>query len=128
MRVIDATENQMIGHLADITLTGLRMDSQNPIKVSKEYRLRIYTTSDVADKDYIEFGARTRWCNVDPVDPGVYDIGFEIIKITPHDSEIVKHIMDKYSSNKIRSCSNQRNDFHQPNHAVSLVQQAVNFH
>jgi nicotinic acid phosphoribosyltransferase len=98
MRVIDATENQMIGHLADITLTGLRMDSQNPIKVSKEYRLRIYTTSDVADKDFIEFGARTRWCNVDPVDPGVYDIGFEIIKITPHDSEIVKHIMDKYSS------------------------------
>jgi hypothetical protein len=98
MRVIDAGENQMIGHLADITLTGLRMDSQKPIKISKEFKLRIYTTTDVSDKDYIEFGARTRWCNIDPVDPGVYDIGFEIIKITPHDAEIVKHIMDKYSS------------------------------
>ncbi len=98
MRVIDATENQMIGHLADITLTGLRMDSQKPIKVPEEYHLRIYTTPDVADKDYIEFVAWTRWCQVDPVDPGVYDIGFEIIRIAPHDAEIVKHIVDKYSS------------------------------
>ncbi len=98
MRVIDAGENQMIGHLADITLTGLRMDSQKPIKVSKEFQLRLYTTSDVADKDFIEFGARAKWCNVDPVDPGVYDIGFEIIKISQHDTDIVKHIMDKYSS------------------------------
>jgi hypothetical protein len=98
MRVIDASENQMIGHLADITLTGLRMDSQKPIKIFKDFQLRIYTTTDVADKDFIEFSARTRWCNIDPVDPGVYDIGFEIIKIAPHDAEIVKHIMDKYSS------------------------------
>ncbi len=98
MRVIDASENQMIGHLADITLTGLRMDSQKPIKVFKDFQLRIYTATDVADKDFIEFSARTRWCNIDPVDPGVYDIGFEIIKIAPHDAEIVKHIMDKYSS------------------------------
>lgn len=98
MRVMDANENQMIGHLADINLTGLRMDSQMPIKVTKEFMLRLYTTSDVADKDYIDFGARAKWCNIDPVDPGVYDIGFEIIKIAQHDAEIIKHIMDKYSS------------------------------
>jgi PilZ domain len=98
MRVIDVDEKQMIGHLADITLTGLRMDSQQPIKVNKLYQLRIFTTPDVADKDYIEFAATTRWCRMDPIDPGVYDIGFEIIKIAPHDAEIVKHIVDKYSA------------------------------
>jgi len=98
LRVIDAGENQMIGHLADITLTGLRMDSQKPIKVLKEFQLRIYTSSDVSDKDYIEFGARAKWCKIDPVDPGLYDVGFEIIKISPHDTAVVKHIMDKYSS------------------------------
>lgn len=97
MRIVDASEKQMIGHLADITLTGLRMDSQEPIKVPKEFLLRIYTTPDVADKDYIEFGALTRWCRMDPIDLGIYDIGFEIIKIAPRDAEIVKNIMDKYS-------------------------------
>jgi hypothetical protein len=98
MRVMDANENQMIGHLADINLTGLRMDSQVPIEVTKEFRLRLFTTSDVADKDYIEFGARAKWCNLNQLDFGVYDIGFEIIKIAAHDAEIIKHIMAKYGS------------------------------
>jgi len=98
LRVIDAGANQMIGHLADITLQGLKMDSQKPVQVHKEYRLRIYTTADVADKDFVEFVARARWCTADPVDPGIFEIGFEIIKIEPRDAEIVQHIVDKYSA------------------------------
>jgi len=98
MRIIDAGANQMIGHLADITLQGLKMDSQKTIPLGKEYRLRIYTTADVADKEFIEFSACTRWCHLDPLDPGIFDIGFEIVKIDPHDAEIVQHIMDKYST------------------------------
>jgi hypothetical protein len=98
MRIVDVGQNQMIGHLADITVEGLKIDSQKPIPVSKEYRLRIYTTSDVADKEFIEFMARTRWCEIDPLDPGLYNIGFQILKIAPHDVEIVQHIVDKYSS------------------------------
>jgi hypothetical protein len=97
MRVIDASANQMIGHLADITLQGLKIDSQKPLQVNKEYRLRIYTTADVADKDYIEFSACARWCEPDTLEPGIYEIGFEIVRILHHDAEIVQHIVDKYS-------------------------------
>ncbi len=74
------------------------MDSQKPLPVEKEYRLRLYTTSDVADKDFIEFAARTRWCQLDPIEPTFYDVGFEIVKINPHDAKIVQRIMDKYSA------------------------------
>jgi hypothetical protein len=88
----------MIGHLADISLQGLKMDSQKPIPVRKEYRLRINTTEDVADKDSIEFVASTRWCELDPLQTTLYEIGFEIVKIGPHDAEIVERIMDKYSA------------------------------
>jgi hypothetical protein len=88
----------MIGHLADITLQGLKMDSQKTIPVRKEYRLRINTTADVADKDSIEFMASTRWCELDPLQTGLYEIGFEILKIAPHDAEIVQRIMDKYKA------------------------------
>ena len=98
MRILDAGENQMIGHLADISLQGLKMDSQKPIPVNRNYRLRMYTTSDVADKDSIEFEAASKWCVQDSLDPGLYDIGFEILKIYPHDAEIIQHIIDKYST------------------------------
>lgn len=97
LRVIDAGTNLMLGHLADITLKGLKMDSQKPLLVKKEYRLRINTTADVADKESIEFSAFTRWCQSDPLQTGLYEIGFEIVIITPHDSAILQRIMDKYS-------------------------------
>jgi PilZ domain len=96
LRIIDVDANQMIGHLADISLQGLKMDSQKPLPVNKEYRLRLNTTADVADKDFIEFAARSKWCQLDALEPGLYDIGFEIVKIDPHDAEIVQHITDKY--------------------------------
>jgi hypothetical protein len=97
LRVIDAGTNQMLGHMADITLKGLKMDSQKPLLLKKEYRLRINTTADVADKESIEFSAFTRWCAPDPLQTGLYEIGFEIVIITPHDSAILQRIMDKYS-------------------------------
>jgi len=97
MRIIDTGSNQMIGHLADISVQGLRIDSQKPLQVKKEYRLRIYTTADVADKDYIEFAACARWCEPDQLEPGLYDVGFEIVGIDRHDADIVQRIMNKYS-------------------------------
>ena len=98
LRVIDGGANQMIGHLADISQQGLKMDSQKPIPLSKVFKLRINTTVDVADKDYIEFSAITRWCELDPLQTGLFEIGFEIIKLDLHDAEIVQRIMEKYSS------------------------------
>ncbi len=100
MRIIDAGANQLIGHLADITLQGLKMDSQKPLPVEKEYLLRINTSEDVADKDYIEFAACTKWCMVDPLEAGLYNVGFKILKIDPRDAEIVQRIMDKYGVQK----------------------------
>jgi hypothetical protein len=98
LRVIDAGANQIIGHLSDITLHGLKIDCQKPLLGIKEYRLRIYTTSDVADKDFVEFLANTRWCRPDPLEPGLYNVGFEIVKMDPHDTRIVQNIVDKYST------------------------------
>jgi len=98
LRVIDAGTDQMIGHLADITLQGLKMDSQKPLPVNQNYRLRINTTPDVADKDFIEFDTFTRWCELDPLQTGLFEIGFEIYKIAPHDAGIIQRIVDKYSS------------------------------
>ena len=46
-----------------------------------DFRLRLDTMPDVADKDYIKFTARTKWCLPDAVEPYLYDIGFSIIVI-----------------------------------------------
>ncbi len=98
MLVLDANSREMLGHLVDITPIGLMMDSQKPLPLENDYLLRLDTMPDVADKDYIKFTARSKWCLPDVVEPYLYDIGFSIIDISSHDAKIIRQISDKYAA------------------------------
>jgi hypothetical protein len=98
MLVLDGNSREMLGHLVDITPLGLMMDSQKPLPLGNDFRLRLDTMPDVADKNYIKFTARTKWCLPDVVEPYLFDIGFSITDITPHDAEIIRQIADKYAA------------------------------
>jgi PilZ domain len=98
MLVMDSNSREMLGHLVDITPLGLMMDSQKPLPLETDYRLRLDTMPDVADKDYIKFTARTKWCLPDAVEPYLFDIGFSIIDIAQHDAEIIRQIAEKYAA------------------------------
>jgi len=98
MVVIDSATQEMIGHLIDITLHGLQMDSQKPFPLEQDYHLRLDVTPDVANKSFIEFIARSKWSRPDTIEPNLYDTGFEIIKISQDNSQIIQRIVDKYGS------------------------------
>ena len=53
-------------------------------------------TSEVADKPFMVFVARSKWCKVDPLDPYIYNVGFQLIHISPGDLEIFNRMMEKY--------------------------------
>ena len=98
MLVMDATTNKTIGHLVDITSKGFMMDTQYEFPMNKVYRLRLDTTADVADKSFIEFTAMSKWTAPDAVELGLFDIGFQIMKIAPSDADIVNRIITKYGT------------------------------
>lgn len=98
MRVVDDTTQQLVGHLADISPRGFKLDCSQPLPVDKDFRLRMDLTSDVADKPFIVFTARSKWCNPDSMDPFVYNVGFEIIHISVLDGKIYQDIVEKYGS------------------------------
>lgn len=94
--VIDQDTQEIVGHLSDISSGGFKLDSQKPIPVNKDFRFRINLTSEVADKPFMVFVARSRWSNVDPLDPYVYNVGYQLIHISPGDLEIFNRMMEKY--------------------------------
>ena len=98
MLVMDANTREMIGHLVDITPGGLMMDSAKPLPLGSDFRLLLDTMPDVADKDYIKFTARCKWCLPDAVEPYLFDIGFSIIDIAQHDADIIRKITEKYAT------------------------------
>lgn len=95
-KVVDDETLQMIGHLADISSGGFKLDSQKPLPVNKDFRFRLNLSSEVADKPSMVFVARSRWCKVDPLDPYIYNVGFQLIHIAPGDLEIFNRMMEKY--------------------------------
>lgn len=96
MRLVDNDTQDLVGHLVDISSGGFKLDSQAPIPINKDFRLRMDLTSEVANKPSMVFVARSRWCEVDPLDPFIYNVGFQLINISPADLEIIIRMMEKY--------------------------------
>ena len=100
MQLFDDETQALVGHLADINTGGFKLDSQHSIPPDKNIRFRMNLTSEVADKPRMYFVARSRWCKVDPLDPFAYNVGFQLINISPEDDEIFNRMIEKYGKEK----------------------------
>ena len=98
MRLVDNDTQELVGHLVDLSSGGFKLDSQKPIPLNKDYRFRMELTSEVADQPYMVFLARSRWCQVDPLDPFIYNVGFQLLTISPSGFEIFNRMMEKYGT------------------------------
>ncbi len=107
MRVMDEATGKLIGHLSDISTNGFKLDCQKPISVKSELRLRIDQTDQISNKSYVSFSARAMWCQLDQFDPNTYNVGFQIVNITPSDYDIFLKMFNEYGLQKnIRHDSN----------------------
>jgi hypothetical protein len=96
MRVTDEVTGNLVGHFSDISTGGFKVDSSKPIPINTDYKLRIDQTGEISNKSYIIFKARARWCNVDVFDPNLYNVGFQIIEMTPSDYDIFVKMFSAY--------------------------------
>jgi hypothetical protein len=98
MRVMNEDTGELVGHLTDISTGGFKLDSIKPIPANTDFNLHIDLTSDVADKDFMVFTARSKWCQPDHIDPTSYNVGFQIINMTPADLDIFTRLFETYGT------------------------------
>lgn len=98
MQLVNDETQELVGHLVDISSGGFKLDSQTPIPLNKDFRFRMDLTSEVAEKPTMTFLARSKWCQSDPLDPFVYNVGFQLINIAPGDLEIFNRMMENYGT------------------------------
>ena len=96
MQVIDNGTQELVGHLVDIGSGGFKLDCQTPIPINTDFRFRMNLTSELADQPSIVFLARSKWCQVDPLDPFAYNVGFQLISIAPGCFDIFRRMIEKY--------------------------------
>ena len=110
MPVMDAMTKQLVGHLTDISTGGFRLDSLKQIAPGEDLRLQIQLTPDIANKEFMVFIARSKWCTRDRVDPNTYNVGFQIMNMSPTDLSIFKCMCEKYGAQK-QAKSKNYNDY-----------------
>ena len=96
MRVTDEATGNLVGHLSDISTGGFKLDSQKPVPLNVNSRLRIDQTGEISNKSYITFTARARWCRVDTFDPNIYNVGYQISDMSPADYDIFIKMFSTY--------------------------------
>ena len=94
-RIFDARTDQLLGHLIDITPRGAMVISERPLPAGAAYRLRLELSPELSAEPFIEFDARSVWCQPD-INPRFYNTGFQVAGLTPDQVAIVQHIVDAY--------------------------------
>jgi hypothetical protein len=98
IQVIDSSTQEIIGNLVDVSTTGLKIDGLIALPVDKIVNIRLDTTPEIANQPFIEFSAGVRWCKYETMTIGIFDIGLQIIQISPKDAEILARIAEKYGT------------------------------
>jgi hypothetical protein len=91
---------ELVGHLADISFDGFKLESLKPISKNTEYPLRIELSNDISEKPFIVFIANSKWCQPHIIDTTLYNVGFQIVNMSSDDLESFKKIYDTYGSQK----------------------------
>lgn len=100
MRVLDKRTGDLVGQISDISTGGFKLESNTPVAVGLTLELCIDQMSQISEKSFIVFSARTRWCERDPYDPTIYNVGFQLLDMTPADYDIFVKMFNSYGEQK----------------------------
>ncbi len=89
---------ELVGHMADISVKGFKLESLRPIRTDTDLPLRIEVPPDIAAVPFLVFKARSKWSLPDRIDPTSYNVGFEIVDMRAEDGQIFGLIFDKYGA------------------------------
>jgi hypothetical protein len=96
MRVLNDEDETTIGHLVDVSMKGLQLETSALIPLRMEYHMHMELTAEISDKLFMFLTARSRWIHPDDIMPNLYRVGFEITHMEPHDQEIYQRLVDIY--------------------------------
>ena len=106
MRVTNEMTGDLVGHLADISTTGFRLDCPKELSTGSNLRLRIEQTGVVSTKNFVSFVACVKWCKRDEYDFSMYNIGFQLVTISRADYDAFLKMFETYG---VQKPSNQDN-------------------
>jgi hypothetical protein len=98
LRVFDGTSNTVLGYLVDISEKGIMLVSDGPLRVDKDYRLRMRLPTQMKDRNEIIFTAVSRWCKIDS-SSDFYLTGFRLDDLTLEAKTLISNLIEDFGFN-----------------------------
>ena len=95
LRVFDAKKGKLLGHMTDINPQGIMLIGENPVRVGREYSLRMDLPRNVMENRHLVFSAESKWCKKDGGEE-FYGMGFSILAIDAEALAVVRRLMEDF--------------------------------
>ena len=95
LRVFNQANNQILGHLVDITHEGAMLISESPIPTGEHFQLRMMLPAEIFGREHMDFEAESLWSKRD-INPDFYDTGFRLLNVEVKDTAIIARLIDEY--------------------------------
>ncbi|NWF63543.1 MAG: PilZ domain-containing protein [Chloroflexi bacterium] len=98
MVVYNDDTGEILGHMVEVSSTGMRLETVGPLPVETDFYLRIELTPDLgASTPSLVFIGRSKWCKMDLIQPNLFQVGFMIVEMVPEDQPVFMNIIRKYA-------------------------------
>jgi hypothetical protein len=97
LRVFDEESAAVLGHIVDISENGMMLLSDNPIPVTKNFRVWVDVPSETGPRQRIHLEARSLWSHND-INPDFYDTGFYIKDPLPDTIHQLNQLIEEFKS------------------------------
>lgn len=94
-RVVDRTNDHLLGYLVDMTTDGALIIGILPLKINDTFSLRIDLPDTYRDQKQLDLEAKAVWCSPDD-DPDLYRTGLQILHVNPNDKELLERLIRDY--------------------------------
>lgn len=95
LRVFNNQNNQLIGHLVDITSKGIMLISENPVNTGVDYEMRMTLPAEILAKSDILLKGTCLWCKKD-INPDFYASGFNVQELPVNDILVIESLIQRY--------------------------------
>ena len=92
LRVFERNNDQLIGHVVDITSEGAMLISEEPIETDTVFQCRMVLPEGMEGSREITFDAKSVWSKKD-INPNYYATGFQMLKAAPKDLDTVERLI-----------------------------------
>jgi hypothetical protein len=98
LEVYDDETGDLLGHLVDLTLSGMKLITKQEIIPDKNFRLGMMLPESLFVEGVVKFEARSMWSRKD-VNPDFYAVGMKVYNLDEQTAKIIAELIEKVGFN-----------------------------